>query len=83
MGLCAPSYNPDDVKFRKKRKKYMLDDDQKKVIREQLGNRLTSLESIKTTLTSCVASYGSSLHKVIEEINQIENVLLDLKSNDE
>lgn len=82
MGLCAPSYNPDDVKL-KKRKKYMLDDDQKKVIREQLGDRLTSLESKKISLTSCVASYGSSLYKVLEEISQIEDVLLDLKSNDE
>jgi len=82
MGLCAPNDYSDNVSFKKEEEK-MIDDNQKKIIIEQLECRMTTLESKKISLTRGVASYGSALNKVLEEIVEIEDVLLDLKRDND
>lgn len=97
MGLCAPNYNPEDVSFKKfgilymnalseqfnikNRKKEMLDEDQKKIIVDQLEKRLFELKEERNSCTNSSAYYGAKLHKCITEIDNLEDVLESFKDD--
>ena len=81
MGLCAPNYNSEDINFKKWRK-YMLNKDQKKVTVNQLEKRLNELLHMENSLKKQVALIGFKLYECLEEIEEIEDILQELKPSE-
>lgn len=83
MGACAPSWFdlPKTPYLNKKiLETKMLDIEQNKMVVDQLVEKLDSLLQKKEGFTINIANTGASLKKVLDEIENLENILSDFTS---
>ena len=79
QGKLMPNWKPNDVVLKKKEEK-MLDDE--KIIVDQLEKRLVELKKERNAWTNSCAYYGMKLHECLNEIENLEDVLEDIKTDE-
>lgn len=97
MGLCAPNYNPSDVKLKRhdpsgrwdklesmiKKRKNKMNEEDKKITVDQLQKRCNDLEKCIEAWTRQSAIIGKKLHDALVEYDQVENVLSKLTDDND
>ena len=83
--IPVPNYNPDDCKLKFKKEDKMLDEDQKKIVADQLTAKKNELERKLGNFTEQSAAIGKKLYDTLYELDNVIDVLdaMNVEKNDD
>lgn len=81
--MAIPNYSPDSCKLNFKKEDKMLDEDQNKIVVDQLTDKREKLEAQIESLTRQSAMIGKKLFECLEELSKIDDVLDSLTDDED